>query len=314
MKCNVQTLSAAVLVGSTALLVSTANGYTASSSSLLNVHSSDSQSSSMNTGQKVSLDQVPDSKKRFCRFGWGEPKDETNDRKRWYAVLHRNVRRKLWRKGKVTVDRDGSLVALQESVVFAADVDLAKLGKSQIDFHQLPMPVQTTIHDRAGTSPVGNLSKSEVNGQPIYRADFDRNGVRHELFITPQGQIAAQVREVTVASQWTFDENGNLVANPGRQINESAGAQAPQSDQNKTSSRSTGVKNSRADNRRLCGSDFVGLPSTFAVFHHAPTSSRSSSRRPSVKPAVSLHEKSFGKRGLSACFFWRRASPASGAL
>jgi len=179
----------------------------------------------------MSLDQLPEpARKTILQHSGGvNPTDVraiTRDGKQCYTARFDQGRD----KGRVTVDRDGSVIALQESAVLSSDVDLAKLGKSRIGFQQLPQPVQQTIKQHAGTSQVGNLSKSEVNGQSLYRADFDRNGVRHELFITPQGQIAAQVRELTVASQWTFDENGNVVAAPGRQINEAAGAQAPSQD------------------------------------------------------------------------------------
>lgn len=235
MKHNMKTLLAAVLASSTALVVVPANGASASSSSSLKMQSSASQSTSIEAGQKVSLDQVPEAaKKTILQHSAGtNPKEVrmiTQKGQRCYTAIFDKGRE----KSRVTVDRDGSVVALQQSAVFASDVDLPKLQKSQIGFNQLPQPVQRTIKEQAGSAQVGNLSKSQVNGKPIYRADFNRGGVRHELFITPQGQLAAQVREVTVASRWTFDENGNLVANPGRQINEAAGAQAPQSNQNKT--------------------------------------------------------------------------------
>jgi hypothetical protein len=235
MKHNVKTLFAAALAGSAALLASAANGGSASSSSSLNAGRSQTQQSTSAAqptaqmeGQTVPLGQVPEAARTAImqHSGGTNPKDvrlTTQNGKQLYTATFDQGKE----TSKVTVDRDGSLVAVQKSAVFAADVDLSKLGKSHIGFQQLPLAVQMTIKHRAGTSPVGNLSKSEVKGQTLYRADFDRNGVRHELFITPQGRVAAQVREVTVASQWTFDENGNLVANPGRQINEAAGAQAP---------------------------------------------------------------------------------------
>lgn len=233
---HVKTLFAAALAGSAALWVSAANGGSASSSSSLNAGRSSaaamSQSSSQTEGQKVSLDKVPEAVRTTIlqQSGGANPRDVrlvTQNGKQYYTAMFDQGRDKK----RVTVDRDGSLVALQDSAVFTSDIDLAKLGQSHIGFEQLPLAVQMTIKQNAGTSRVGNLSKSEVNGQPIYRADFDRHGVRHELFITPQGRVAAQVREVTVASQWTFDENGNLVANPGREINEAAGAQAPAQNQ-----------------------------------------------------------------------------------
>lgn len=235
MKHNKRALLVAVLAGSTVLLVPTANAASASSSSSLKVQRSESQTASTTSGQKVSLDQLPEAaKKTILQHSAGTNPKELRmikqDGQRCYTAIFDKGRE----KSRVTVDRDGSLVALQQSTVFAADVNLEKAQKSQIGFHQLPQPVQQTIKQQAGAAEVSNLSKAQVNGRPLYRADFNRGGIRHELFITPQGQLAAQVREVTVASRWTFDENGNLVANPGRQINEAAGAQAPQSNQNKT--------------------------------------------------------------------------------
>lgn len=242
MKQHVKALVAAALAGSAAIWVSAANGSSASSSSSLSVgKSSQTQKSAsttepiaQNAGEKVSLDKVPEAARTTIlqHSGGAKPKDVrmiTQNGKQFYTASFDQGRA----KGRVTVDRDGSLVSLQQSAIFAADVDLSKLQKSNIGFQQMPMAVQMAIKHQAGTSQVGNLSKSEVNGQPIYRANFDRGGIRHELFITPQGRVAAQVRETTLASQWTFDENGNVVANPGQQINEAAGAQTPQSKQNK---------------------------------------------------------------------------------
>lgn len=183
-------------------------------------------------------------------------------------------------KGKMTVARDGSLLSLQESAEFAADVELPKLAKSQLGFNQLPQPVQQTIQQQAGSSRVGNVSLSKVNGRQFYRADFNREGIRHELFIRPDGRIAAQVQETAFAivpmenvhslalkdtprdvqqaarsnaqggkvsdvdkanwngqtvysvmvdkngrlSQWIYDQNGKVVAQPGQTVNEAAGA------------------------------------------------------------------------------------------
>jgi hypothetical protein len=228
MKLNVKSSIIALLAGCAALTVSAANAPASSQSSSKQSGSSALQSGARQQGEKISLDQLPQQAKQAIlrHSGGANPSDvrklDLNGKHYYTATFDQGKT-----KGKMTVAQDGSIVSLRESTVLSATADLSKKEKSQLSLNQVPQPVQRRIHQEAGTSRIGNLSQTEVNGRPLYRADFDRDGVRHELFITPQGAIAARVMETTVASQWTFDENGNLVANPNREIKEAAGAQAP---------------------------------------------------------------------------------------
>ncbi len=222
MKYNVKTLFVAVIASSTALLVHAAND------SPLSVQSGNSALQTQDLGQKISFGQLPQpAKKTILQYSGGMiPKavrSMTQNGQEYYSATFDHGRT----MGRVTVAPDGSMVALRESTVFAGNVDLSKSEKSQMGFDQLPQPVRQRIRQEAGTSPVGNLSQTEVNGQPLYRADFSRDGVRHEMFLTPQGAVAVQVQEATVVSNVRFDENGNVVTDPGQKINEAAGAQAP---------------------------------------------------------------------------------------
>lgn len=211
MKHHVKTILAAVLASSTTLALSAADHEpSASSSSSLNSGSS-SQSQNQqsvakesagaqNSGQQLLLDQLPQQvrKTMVLHSSGANPeniREITKNGKQCYTATFDRA----GTKGKMTVAQDGSLVSLQESAQFAMDVELPKLQKSQIQFSQLPQPVEQTIKLEAGPSKIGNLSKSEANGQQLYRVDFNREGIRHELFITPQGKIVAQVQETAFA-------------------------------------------------------------------------------------------------------------------
>lgn len=78
-------------------------------------------------------------------------------------------------------------------------VELPQIGANKIDFSQLPQPVQNTLALYAGDTPIRNLSQAQLNDQPVYRAEFDRAGIHHELFISPNGQIAVQVQQTASA-------------------------------------------------------------------------------------------------------------------
>ncbi len=209
MKYHVKTILAAVLAGSTTLVLNAASDDpSASSSSSLNSASlSENQQSiakepagAQSSGGQMLLDQLPKQvqKAMLQHSGGANPENirqtTQNGQQCYTATFDR-----AGTKGKMTVGQDGSLLSLQESAQFAMDVDLPKLQKSQIQFNQLPQPVQQTIKLEAGPSRLGNLSQSEANGQKLYRVDFNREGIRHELFITPQGKIAAQVQETAFA-------------------------------------------------------------------------------------------------------------------
>lgn len=234
MNNKVRALIAALVAGSTILPIHAANKDPSTSQS----SSSDVQQSQM-LGQRISFGQVPQqAKKTILRHSGGAtPKDvrstEQNGKQFFSATFDHGQT-----KGRVTVAADGSLVSLRESAVLTADTDLGKMQKSQIDFNQLPQPVQLRIKQEAGDAHVGNLSQTEVNGQQLYRANFNRDGVRHELFITPRGQVAAQVQSTTVVSAVRIDENGNIVAAPGQPINEAAGAQTPQQNESRANQNS----------------------------------------------------------------------------
>jgi hypothetical protein len=222
MKYNVKILFVAVVASATALSAHAANDSPSS------VQSGNSALQAQDLGQQISFGQLPQpAKKMILQHSRGTiPKDVRSMKqngKQYYSATFDHGQT----KGRVTVAPDGSMVALQESTVFAGNVDLSKAQKSQMGFDQLPQPVQQRIKQEAGTSPVGNLSKTEVNGQPLYRADFSRDGVRHEMFLTPQGAVAVQVQKTTVVSNVRFDVNGNIVPEPGQEINEAAGAQTP---------------------------------------------------------------------------------------
>ncbi|MDB6057508.1 MAG: hypothetical protein JWO95_1352 [Verrucomicrobiales bacterium] len=224
MNNKVKALVAALVASSTILPIHAAN----KDPSLSQPSSSALQGTQM-LGQRIAFGELPQQAKKTIlqHSGGATPKDvrglEINGKRYFSANFDQGQT-----KGRVTVAADGSMVSLRESAVFTADADLQKLQKSQMDFNQLPQLVQQRIRQEAGNARVGNLSQSDVKGQPLYRATFNREGIRHEVFITPQGQLAAEVQAVTVASQVRFDENGNIVANPGQPINEAAGAQAPQ--------------------------------------------------------------------------------------
>ncbi|MGZ4988097.1 MAG: hypothetical protein ACXWBP_08655 [Limisphaerales bacterium] len=101
--------------------------------------------------------------------------------------------------GQVTVAQDGSLLSLQESRGFAVGVELPGSGRDKIAFDQLPHIVQRAIKSQAGGAEIGDLSHAEINGKAVYRAEFNREGIHHELFISPSGNIAAQVQETAFA-------------------------------------------------------------------------------------------------------------------
>lgn len=224
MKSNMKALFVAVVASSTALLVHAANDSPAAMQS----GKSSLHSSSEDLGQRISFGEVPQPAKKIIleQSAGMIPKDVRsimrNGTKYYSATFDHGQTR-----GRVTVAADGSVFALRESAVLSPDADLAKLQKSQISFNELPDPVQQRIHEEAGSARVGNVSQTRVNGEPLYRADFNRDGIRHELFITPKGTLSAQVQETTVAVGVRFDDNGNIVAAPGRTINEAAGAKVP---------------------------------------------------------------------------------------
>lgn len=227
MKQNLTLLIGTILVGSAPLLAWANDASPQSSLSAQDVHSALQPRSHMQ-GEQISLDKVPEAAKQkiMQHSGGANPKDVrmlTLNGQKFYTATFEQGRT----NGKLTVGADGKLVSLRESTVLSPDIDLSKSEKSQINMDQLPQPVQDKIRQEAGSSRIGNLSKTDADGQLLYRVDFDRNGIRNEVFISPQGAIAARVQESTVASKWTFDENGNVVANPNRVINEAAGAQGP---------------------------------------------------------------------------------------
>jgi hypothetical protein len=233
MKHNAKKILVAVIASSTALLVQAANDDpAASSSSSVNAGtSSQSQQSIANepagaqsSGKQMLLDQLPKQVQKTIvqHAGGANPeniREITQNGKQCYTATFDRA----GTKGKITVAQDGSLLSLQESAQFAMDVELPKLEKSQIQLNQLPQPVQQTIKLEAGPSRIGNLSKSEVKGQQLYRVDFNREGIRHELFITPQGKIAAQVQETAFAVEpmqnvrsLTLDETPQAVQQAAR--------------------------------------------------------------------------------------------------
>jgi hypothetical protein len=210
MKSYVKTILTAAIAGSTAIAIYAANDQTSSqnSSDQSSAQKSDqasgsaSQSGSQSSGQKLLLDQVPKAvQKTLLQHSAGANPENirriTQNGKQCYTAT---VDRPDF-KGKLTVAQDGSLLAIQQSEDFAIDVQAPQLEKSQIRFTQLPKPVQETITKEAGSAHLGNLSESEVNGQTLYRADFDHEGVRNELFVTPQGKVAAAVQETSFAIQ-----------------------------------------------------------------------------------------------------------------
>lgn len=209
MRHHVKTIFTALVAASSAFALHAANNETSSqnpstgqaeSASQIQQSSSTAQSGSQSSGQKLLLDQLPKSvrKTMLQHSGGANPeniRETTQNGKQCYtASFDRNGA-----KGKMTVAQDGSLQSLQESEQFAMDVELPKLQKSQVQFSQLPQPVQQTIKLEAGKAKLGDLSQSQVNGQTLYRADFNREGIRHELLITPEGKIAAQVQETAFA-------------------------------------------------------------------------------------------------------------------
>jgi hypothetical protein len=223
MKNRVKTLIAALIASSTVLPIYSANKDLPQGQ---DSHPEMRKDSGV-MGQRISFGEVPQAAKKTIlqHTGGMTPKDVRSIKEngtQCYSATFDQGRT----KGRVIVASDGSLLSLRESAVFAADVEnLPSVQKSQINFNQLPEPVQQRIRHEAGTARVGNLSLTDVDGQRLYRAAFDRGGVLHELFITPQGAIAAQVQATTVASNVRIDENGNIVATQGKQINEAAGGQ-----------------------------------------------------------------------------------------
>jgi hypothetical protein len=282
-----KTIISAVLASSMVIALQAANDSSRSSSgqggdqSQAQQSTAATQSGSQSAGQKMLLDQLPKPvQKTILQHSAGANPEHIqqitkNGRQCYTASFDR-----AGMKEKVTVAQDGSLLSLQQSDQFTVDVELPKLEKSTIKFNELPQPVQQAIQQQAGSAQIGDLSQSQVDGKPLYRADFNREGVRHELFITPQGKIAAQVQETAFAiepmqnvrslslsdapqavqqavrqnakggqvsdidkadwndktvysvmvdkngrlSQWIFDQNGKVVEEPGRQVNDAAGA------------------------------------------------------------------------------------------
>jgi hypothetical protein len=96
------------------------------------------------------------------------------------------------------------LVVLAELVVASAiwaqnGSQPISAGRNKMAFNQLPQVVQNTIRLYAGTVPLHNVSQVQINGQSAYRAEFNRKGINHELFVSPDGNVAAQVQETASA-------------------------------------------------------------------------------------------------------------------
>jgi hypothetical protein len=60
---------------------------------------------------------------------------------------------------------------------------------SQVTFSQLPTAVQTTLRNQAGASRIQNIQSGQLNGQPVYQAEINRNGQHVQLQVNQQGSL-----------------------------------------------------------------------------------------------------------------------------
>lgn len=209
MKPNFKKLLTIAIAGSTAIAIHAADKSSQGSASGQARQSSPSQSEqsdsasqnkSESSGQQLSLNQLPQAvQKTMTEHSGGANVENIRESNRngqpcYTATFDRGAL-----KGTMTVGQNGSLMSLQESADFAVGIELPKLEKNKIAFDQLPQPVQETIKQQAGSAQLGDLSKSEVNGQQLYRAEFNHEGIHHELFVSKDGKIASQVQETAFA-------------------------------------------------------------------------------------------------------------------
>jgi uncharacterized membrane protein YkoI len=156
---------------------------------------------------KVSFRDLPDPVRDAIRHYAGITRIEDIDRGTLNGrTVYQAAFKSMGEHVELRVAEDGSLVNDDHNQRFLADLDrqapagavgrapswqvLRGSGSSgEVQFQQLPGPVQTTLRSQAGASAIRNITQSSVNGKTVFQATVERGGRPVQIQVAEDGSM-----------------------------------------------------------------------------------------------------------------------------